>query len=200
MKKLEIGLIVFFLASIILVRMHIDGAIALLGIALSALAVFYFLMTSFLMSSLSLREYFSELFRSAIGFGKVSIGLLAGICLSILLIGIQFKLLFWPGWGAQLGVGLASASVVFLVCIVRYFISVNRSVYAQMLLRLGFFMILGWAAYRASVQDIVRYVFHNDPAIIEMLKEYNRGPVGGEDNTDGDKSARQAVEPSGAGN
>jgi hypothetical protein len=50
MKKLEIGLIVFFLASIILVRMHIDGAIALLGIALSALAVFYFLMTSFLMS------------------------------------------------------------------------------------------------------------------------------------------------------
>ncbi|MFL9845026.1 hypothetical protein [Flavobacterium rhizosphaerae] len=160
MKKAEL-----ILASVALVAMILslfDIPVNIVVVTFLALLSLVYFFTGFL------------LFRPK-GTWQVVGSIVAGITFSILVIGILFKFMFWPGGSAMLFPGIVLALLVAIICVVKYF-ATKQAFYKNIVLRCGIYVII--TMFFLFMQDswILQFKYREYPEYIEALKKAEANP------------------------
>ena len=176
-SKVELTLLGIFIISIILLLISLPGGSMLMILSLGTLSFFYFYFGFAILNGITLRNIFKKKCYSGISSMRIVGAIGVGISLSMLNIGILFKLMSWPGSSFMLLVGLISISVFFAYSLIK--IIINRSsFYANILFRTAFFgsiglLLLILPSYTLSE---IRYGKHH-PEYIEALKALENDPT-----------------------
>ncbi|MFK7755413.1 MAG: hypothetical protein AB8B53_00625 [Flavobacteriales bacterium] len=128
MKILEKTLIVLLLIGALFKLMHWPGAGPLFVIGLTFLSMTYFIFSFFLFHGIGFRQIFKKESYSAIGHKTAIFSILAGLfCLSTLLVGIMFRIQFWPGANVMLTAALPPTLILIIIAVVKRKNSVAKS-------------------------------------------------------------------------
>lgn len=107
---------------------------------------------------------------------KVGLSILYGWLLSIALIGILFKIMFWPGAGPMLIIGGISLIPLLIVAIVLNNKSDEESKIfnRNLLIRTSTITFLTFLFFFISTESILKFQYRNDPKLYELrLNELN---------------------------
>lgn len=175
MRKTELILGTLAIIGLLLKVFMIVGADILLTISLTALAFYYFLFGFTAIHGIPFRKAFRKDSYQGISALAIIGSIALGWSLSIVLLGILFKLLFLPGGLTQLSLGLACLLLVFLVVILKYF--TNRKEYLKKaLLRTLIGLALGTLLWVTPNNRLVDLLFFTNPEYAETFKEYLENP------------------------
>ncbi len=147
----------------------------LLTLALVLLADLYFIFGIALFNQVAFKqilkvESYKEIHKPYI---IVSIG--AGIALSIICIGVLFKLSHWPGSMEMLILGVSVLLISGMVLILRYIIS-RESFFIRVIKRILIIGSLGLILLCISDLTIARIQLRNNADYIRALDEYEKDP------------------------
>jgi hypothetical protein len=174
MRIVEIILIILFGLSLLWFYAFVVGADEILMIVLTLLSLLYFGFGFLLFSNVGLRAMFKG------GFAGVSaatflMAAATGLALSIVTIGILFKLLLMPGANEMLTIGCTFAGVLFVTNVVLYISSRTR---ASMICvtRLGPFLLIGIVLLLTSGLALVKVRYRSYPLYIDAYTKYSSDP------------------------
>ncbi len=120
MKKAEIILGIIAIAGIIMRLMAIPGGVILTLISLTVLSTLYYFLSFALLNGIRLRKIFKKESYAEINAQKIIAAILAGFSLSILTMGILFKIQSYPGANLMLIIGLVYIAIVALLSVTYY--------------------------------------------------------------------------------
>ena len=123
MKKFENILIIIALFSLVLKLLSIPGMNLFLVISILILATLYFYLGFALFNDVKFSRILKKNSYSGISGLRVLGAIGVGIALSIICIGILFKIQHWNGANLYLYVGLAMACFSLIIALVKYIIS-----------------------------------------------------------------------------
>lgn len=138
MKKSELVFGLLALVALVLRFFALNGGAQLLIIALTALAVLYFYFGFALLNHIPLRKLFRKESYRSVSTMRIFGAIAAGTALSMVVVGILFKLLRWPGAHEMLLIGLMGLALVFAVAGIRY-IGSRAAFYPSLFVRLALF-------------------------------------------------------------
>lgn len=118
MKQTERVLIVLAVIGLIMKLSLIAGGAILLVLAISALACFYYLGFA-LFNDIRLRHIFKKASYANASPGRIIGAIGASFGLSGMLVGILFRLQFWPGAAINLLAGIVLTAILLLVALVK---------------------------------------------------------------------------------
>lgn len=107
---------------------------------------------------------------------KLGLSILYGWLLSIALIGIIFKIMFWPGAGPMLVIGGVSLIPLLIVAIILNNKSdeESRVFNKNLLIRTSIVAFLTLLIFFISSENILKFEYRNDPKLLELkLNEIN---------------------------
>lgn len=167
MMKLEKFLVPIAILALISKLMHYPGSGLLLIISFLSLAAFYFY------ASLTY-----QLFPKQDPNSKYGLLLATGYTLATILIGILFKLMFWPSSNMLLMIGSIS------ICIQLYLIISYRSSMPletkgntnKLLTRIIVFAIASWFFYLTPQSSIILLSYSHDPELGRLKKQLYEDP------------------------
>ncbi len=148
-----------FLVGLIFKLLHWPGAGVLIVISLSTLAFFYFPLAFYFFCDKQIKRQ------------NLALSIISGFFLSIIPIGVMFKLQYWPGAQVQLLAGLFTAPIIFVVV---YFLQKKSSedlvlYYKNMFNRTLLLSILTMALYFTPTSTLIK-IQHWDDAELARLK------------------------------
>jgi hypothetical protein len=158
---------------LILMFSLIGGGAELMMISLLTLGAIYFPLGFLLLNDISLLSYLKK----KQSFEKwtttqIVLGVVTGIALSIVCIGILFKLLTLPGANEMLMFGVLGSIIISIVAII-----LKRKVPATaILVRTVIFSIVGITILFTSSLSIVKFQYRNHPAYVEAYTQYIENP------------------------
>lgn len=121
MRIFEIILSVLFAFGLFLKLISVPGGAALITLSLLLLSMFYFLFSFSYFNKIKLKNIFNKEYYKNIPPAKIIGTIGFGLGLSILLTGILYKIMDWPG-GNDMNVisGLIIVSIIFIVSIIKF--------------------------------------------------------------------------------
>jgi len=175
MNKLEKILGLIFLIAIILKLTLLPGGGILATISLMILANLYFLFGFALFNQIELKNILKGDSYTGISNLRIFGAFVTGTALSILCVGVLFKLQHWPGSKPNIIVGLISSVIILIVSIIKYYKS-KEVIYSKIILRLT--IIGGISLFFLTVSDysIVKFQFRNHPNYIKAFELYQTNP------------------------
>jgi hypothetical protein len=175
MKKTELITGIIAIIGIILNFMFVVGGVALTVVSLSFLSCIYFYFGFALFNNIGFRKMFKKVSYD----GKTAIRMIGavatGFVLSMLIIGIMFKINMWIGSQAMLTTSVLPLIIITIIAIVKYIIT-KASYYKAILIRLAIYGSLGIAFLFITNENIVAFKYRNHPAYIEAFKNYLTDP------------------------
>lgn len=174
MKIFEIILLGLAVIAAVLFFIPVPGGAYLTTIVLSVLSTFYFLFGFIFFSKVEMRAVFKGGFKDVSG-ATIAISIITGIALSIIITGILFKLLMFPGSANMLFTGAILAIVLIVISLVR-FIRTRSASSKLTLSRLNGFFILAVVLLFTSTLSIVKFQYRNHPAYVEAYVNYTNEP------------------------
>jgi hypothetical protein len=174
MKFSERFLLVLCLIAFVWFFALVPGGAETVMITLTLLSMFYFLFGLLFFSDVGLRQLFKGKLKEVTAVMMV-IGVLTGIALSIVLIGILFKLLYLPGADEMLKIGIPFAIVMLAVAVI-YSRPPRRPLSKTIFSRLIIFLVLGIAVLVISPLTLVKLQYRNHPRYIEAFSNYSQNP------------------------
>lgn len=171
MRIAEKILAIIFIIGIVLKFSLIPVGEDIALIALLILACIYYPLGFLFFNQIRLRHVFKKKAYEKVTAGKIVIAVLVGIALSIVCVGILFRILILPGGAEMLMLGVVS--IFFLSIIVAFIKSIDRKF---ILIRAGILMILGVTLFYTSELSIIRLQYRNHPAYIEAYTKYKADP------------------------
>ena len=151
------------------------GANEMLMIILTIQSVIYFYLGFALLNGIRLRKLFKKVSFSEIGTPRIIAAVILGICLSTLIIGMMFKLLFLPGANEMLSIGLISI-LVSLVALVGYAL-VKKSNFNNYYFRIGPSLIFGGILYFTPTTDLMKIEYREYPDYAKAAIEAYQDPA-----------------------
>lgn len=139
--------------------------------ALLTLACIYYPLGFLFFNQIRLRHVFKKKAYENVTAGKIVIAVLVGIALSIICVGILFRILILPGGAEMLMIGVVS--IFFFSIIVVFMKSINRKF---IFIRAGILMVLGVILFYTSELSIVKLQYRNHPAYVEAYAKYKADP------------------------
>lgn len=142
-------------------------------ISLLTLGAIYFPLGVLLLNNMSLLSYIKkkEPFQVPTT-AQIVLGVITGIALSIVCVGILFKLLTLPGANEMLMFGVLGSIIMSIVAI-----ALKRKVPATaILIRTTIFSVVGIAMFFTSALSIVKLQYRNHPAYVEAYTQYIENP------------------------
>ena len=100
-----------------------------------------------------------------------------GIALSILLMGMLFKLLSLPGADAMLIIGLASIGLLLLVVFIQVLRKGLNRFFSAILKRGILYFAFGLILYSVPSEKRIAFIYHDYPEYVEAYKEYSKDPT-----------------------
>lgn len=175
MKKAELYLVGITIVALILKIFRIPGNSILLILSLSALSSMYFYFGILLFNGIRLREIFKK--DSYLNLSKKRLigSLVLGISLSILVIGILFKIELWPRANNMLLPGLFLLVIILITLF--YFNGKNKSPFGTRVHKRIIVVATSSVLFYLIPSDLLIDLYHrNNPEIIMLIKESNRNP------------------------
>lgn len=175
MKRLEriVGLIAVI--GIVFKLLHFPGGSLLTVLSFAVLSLFYFLLGFLLFNGVRLRDVDRTDALKNIGTQQIILTVVLSIALSMVLIGVLFKIQLWPGGTLQLSLGLFVTAVTLAVALFFY-LRTKRAYYRRMFTRIaiiGGFGLLLFLTPRGTLIDIY---FRDSPEYADLLKQVLADP------------------------
>jgi hypothetical protein len=171
MRIAEKILAIIFLIGIVLKFSLIPVGEDMALIALLILACIYYPLGFLFFNQIRLRHVFKKQAYENVTAGKIVIAVLVGIALSIVCVGVLFKILILPG-GAEM-VMLGVVSIFFLSIIVAFIKSIDRKF---ILIRAGILVVFGVIILFISELSIIKLQYRNHPAYVKAYIKYKEDP------------------------
>lgn len=176
MKRLEIISASLAILGVTMMLLLIPGGSVLLVISLSILAFIYNLFGIFYFNRIPIRRMFKKEYYEGISVLRLVGATGGGIVLSILSVGMLFKLLQLPGSGVLLIVGLIPGSILCLVVLIKFLIKRETPFYRGMLVRSLLVVGLAGIIYTIPSLTLVKTFFRNHPDYIEAYEKAMNDP------------------------
>jgi hypothetical protein len=138
MNKLEKTLVIVTLVALILKYLAVPGMSLFVVIGLLGLAVLYFYFGFALFNSIGFKGIFKKDSYIEISKYKIFAAIIVGVALSMICIGLLFKVQHWFGFTMYLYAGLALSFVMLIIAVFKY-----NSFNKLLLIRLIPFSLLG---------------------------------------------------------
>jgi hypothetical protein len=176
MRKAEIIIIALCIVSVILNFMLVPGGVLFTLITLLALSTLYFYLGFALFNGIRLRKIFKKESYAGINALRIVGCIGTGMALSLLVIGLLFKLLAWPGSFINLLAGLFFVTVVLIISIIK-FIMTKSSFYKLIIIRCAIFFIIGFIFINLRPYAIMDYKYKDFPAYLKAFKAHEADPM-----------------------
>jgi hypothetical protein len=176
MNKIEISLLAVIIISILLKVFSVAGADVLLGVSLSIMAMVYYPFGLFIINSIPIRKVFKRESYKGISFLKGFGSAATGITLSIVLVGIMFKFLLYPGASVMLSVGLISSSFILSITLYKFLADIRAKFYRQMMVRMLVFIAFGSILFFTSGTSLVGFFYKDYPEYVKAYEEAAANP------------------------
>lgn len=175
MKKTEIILAILAIAALICNLNLVPGGSALTVLTLSALAILYMYFSFALFNNVSLRNVSKK--GTFAGLGKLRIigAAASGVALALTIIGIMFKIQFWPGGEIQLRIGLLGLVIVSAIGIFKY-IKTKSPFYVNILKRIIIVGGLGLILVLSPKLSWFEIRYRNHPEYVEAMQKATANP------------------------
>jgi hypothetical protein len=138
MNKLEKTLVIVTLFALILKYLAVPGMSLFAVIGFLGLAVLYFYFGFALFNGIGFKGIFKKESYIEISKFKIFAAILVGVALSMICIGLLFKVQHWFGFAMYLYAGLTLSFVMLIIAVLKY-----NSFYKLLLIRLIPFSLLG---------------------------------------------------------
>lgn len=158
---------------LILMFSLVGGGAELMMISLLTLGGIYFPLGFLLLNDISLLSYLKkrESFENWTTIQIVS-GVVTGIALSIICVGILFKLLTLPGANEMLMFGAMASIIVAIVTVI-----LRKRVPARaILIRTAIFSVAGIVLFLTPHVSIIKFQYRDHPAYVEAYTQYIENP------------------------
>ena len=164
--KTEKALLIVFIISLIFKLMHWPGAGVLMVLSLTFLALCYFPFGFYFFSDKNFKNQ------------KIGISILFGWLLSIAIIGIEFKLMFWPGSQVMLLVGCMSAAVLLLAGFSLFKKSDEdlKNYHKNLFTRTVVIFVLAMICLLLPNSVLINHYYANEPELRELYLKQQENP------------------------
>ena len=171
MKKTEIIFGILLLISFILRFFLVPGGIILSVFSLSILALLYQVFGIVIFNNIKIRNLFKkESFRGVSAIQLIgSVGV--GFGLSMVCIGVLYKLQNWPGANFTTIVGLSIIILLTLITFIEYLKS-KRNYFSRILKRVVLFGIFGFVFLSLNSMSITKIEYRNHPDYLKAIENY----------------------------
>lgn len=160
---------------IILMFLHISGSAVSSVFILSILGLFYFIFSFALFNGIRLRDAFKSESYQDTNLLKIIGAILLGISISLVIFGIQFKLLFWQGANEQLLIGLLPIGLILIVAVIFYFRD-KTEFYNRIFKRIAIYGGLGLLLYLTPTSTLVDIYYRDNPDFAELFNKVLEDP------------------------
>lgn len=156
--KTEKTLTAIFLISVILKFIDLPGASLLLIFSLLFLSLLYFLFAFYFFPDKNLKQQ------------NLGLSITGGIAISLLVIGILFKLMFWPGSSITLLAGILLTFIIGII-IFKFSGKTDESLkiyYKNFITRIVFWLGLALCFYYVPGRQLLEIQYRNDPELLQL--------------------------------
>lgn len=175
MKKIEIIFIVISIIGTLMLAFHIPMGAMMTIIGISSLTMFYWGFSFALFNIDRFRDIFKKEAYKNTNAKRIIGAIATGLTLSILLTGILFVLMFWPGAKLNLMNGIAMGIVILLLAL--FFYSRTKSnYYIKIFKRLIVLLGLGILFYHTPKESIIKFRYGDDPELVGLMIQQMNDP------------------------
>jgi len=175
MKKLEKILGIIAIITLVLHLNNVSGATLLMSLTFFTLTFIYFYLGFAFFNNIRLRDITKKESYKGVNTMKILGAIFGGLTLSITLLGILFKLQFWPGASLLLIIGLSALLIVTIISLIKY--KVNKShLYKNIIIRAAIIGICGIILLMSPSNILIEIKYRNHPEYIEAIKKLNQDP------------------------
>jgi hypothetical protein len=176
MKKTELIAGIIAVLSIILQALLLPGGNVLTVLSLSVLAILYFYCGLLLFNDIRLRAAFKKISYAGISTSRKIGSIGTGFALATIVIGILFKIQYWPGANVMLMDGFAMLVIVCIVAGFKY--PKNKSEYYNRIFkRAAIFGGFGLLLMIVPPYSWSQLKYRNHPAYRDALKNSGEDPT-----------------------
>ncbi|MCW1148654.1 GldL-related protein [Flavobacterium lacisediminis] len=164
--KTEKALLIVFIISLIFKLMHWPGGGPLMVLSLTFLAFCYFPFGFYFFSDKTFKNQ------------KIGVSILFGWLLSVAIIGIEFKLMFWPGSKVMLLVGCMSAAILLLAGFSLFKKSNEdlKNYYKNLLTRTVVIFVFATICLILPNSVLINHYYSNEPELRELYLKQQENP------------------------
>lgn len=176
MKKLEKISIAVIVAGVVGSLLQIDYSNAVFMIGCTLLAMIYFGLGFALFNDVSLRSIGKAgSFKSV---GRLVGSIAAGVALSIVVIGVQFKFLILQGAGEMLVIGTTLLAIIAIVALAMFIIRYKgeSSFYKGVFIRIIPALVIGFLSWQVSADCLIDIRYRDNPKLAGLIKQSHKDP------------------------
>ena len=175
MRYLEIGLFVLSIFSLSCFLINWPGAALVSTLQLAALSSFYFYLGFAVFNNIGFSKIFNKTSYKSISKLKIIGAICTGISLSILIIGILFKMKGWPGAKFTLMFGVFLSFIISVIALIK-FINKKSYYYKFILSRTIFFITIGVFLVSIPQMTLINIKYKNHPKYIKLYENAMQNP------------------------
>lgn len=176
MKKIEIILISLAILGIILSYNLVTGGNLLTVAAFTCLTFFYLIFGFALFNGFSILDLFKKKAYQRVSAMRYLGAVCFGFTLFILVTGIFFQVMVWPGSSILILVGFFALLVSTIVAVVRYSKTRDNTFYKGIFMRSIVVTVLGVTAFFISGMTLLKIKYGDYPAYIDAVKAVDQDP------------------------
>lgn len=164
--KTEKALSIVFIFSLLFKLMHWPGAGPLMILSLLGLAFCYFPFGFYFFSYKNFKTQ------------NIGISIVFGWLLSVSIIGILFKLMYWPGSGPMLIVGATTAFMLAGVAVILFARSTDllKNYYKNLLIRTVVLLVISLVCLLIPNSVFINHYYSNEPELKELYLKQQENP------------------------
>ncbi len=175
MKKTELALAALSLTGILLYLIPIPGSTALTVFAMLGLSLLYFWLGFALFNNIGGRAIFKKSSYKDVQAVKIIGAIGFGIMLSLLVFGILFKIMMWPGASVMLLLPSMFVTVAAIITGIR--MAVSGSLFAKRIfIRAAVFVTLGVVCYMLPFNTFLKIRYRQYPDYIKAAEVAAENP------------------------
>jgi hypothetical protein len=179
MKKAEVIFGMLTLVAITLNLLLIPGGVPLSVLCLSTLAMYNACLSFALFNEIRLRDIFQKTSYQGISLLRIIGAILTGISLSVVIIGILFKIQNWTGSSSNLTIGLTGLCIALIVGLIKYLRS-RSPYYSRIFVRIAVFGSIGLFLLLLPADKLLEVKYRNHPDYVEAVKHLRADPYNDE--------------------
>ena len=176
MKLAEKIIIVLALVGTLFKLFLVSGGGLIVVVSYTALSTLYFYFGFALFNNIRLRHVFKKESYVGVSSGRIIGGIAMGISFSICLIGMLFKVQYWPGEGVMLMAGMFTGVLVLIPSIFK-FLKNREEYYKKALVRGSVLVGISTILFLTPARTLVELQYRNHPRYIEAYIEYQKDPM-----------------------
>ena len=175
MKKFELIVGLIAILGIFLKILHLPGSGILIMLTFAILSLFYYVFSFALFNGIELRDVFKNAFYKDTNAKRMIGAVGLGWTLSVIILGVLFKLQFFSGANMLLQRGLVTLVLILFIAIIFYFRN-KADYYKRIFKRIAIYGGLGLVLYLTPTSTLVDMYYRNNPDYAELYKKVLASP------------------------